>query len=232
MFTRSRSCSLLFLIEKLMGVGVYFLQCIEKPQYTMTQDLAVDGDDLTGADTRLLPEKGGAHVFGAKPLDITRAAAGMRNIVQQTQVGESQHGFADGDQRTAAGDRHQQRKDLQVVAFFPTRAAGQQQDVEIFRLHIFQAGLGDDFKTRGRGNARASHRKCLQRPVAVPAVETSQGSRNLVVGKALEKKGCACLLFHDIRFLIVKTDEYLGDLVSRIVEIDMQKRFRVNTVEL
>src|SRR6185437_16463990 len=149
------------------------------------------------------PKKGGTHIFGAKPLDISRAAAGVWNIVQQTQVGQSQHGFTHRDQGAAAGHRHQQGKDLEVIAFLPTRAAGQQEDVEIFRPHIFQTGVRDDFKTRSRGNARASHRKRLQRPVAAPAAETSQGSGKMVVEKALEDKRRACF-FHDKRFLIVK----------------------------
>jgi hypothetical protein len=104
--------------------------------------------------------------------------------------------------------------------------------------------MGRNPETAGGSHRLATRRKRLQHMGPAP-VETSQGERNLMVDKALEEECRACLVFHTKRFLFAgrslspsalgilrKSDLYLGDLVSRVVEIDMQKRFYVNAIHL
>src|SRR5579883_1858426 len=83
-------------------------------------------------------------------------------------------------------------------------------------------------------------RKRLQCIVVAP-VKAGQGERKLVVDKAFKNEGGASSFFHGSHFKrwsVSKvrgsnySDLYLGDRVGWIIEVDMQKRFRINTTHL
>src|ERR1700722_1432061 len=110
----SSSCCLTCRIEKLMFFGGYFLQSIEKPEYSMAcggECIAGDGEDGSRVYKGLSTEKSYPRIFRTKSLQVSRAIAGMRDIIHQAEVGQCQNGLPDRDQGAPSRRSHYQGKD-------------------------------------------------------------------------------------------------------------------------
>src|ERR1700733_1715948 len=143
-YTSSRSFSLVRRIEKSMFVVKNFLQCRECPEYAMDGPpglVFIDRNDASRADAGLVDKEGGSSIFRTIAFDIALTDTGVRNVVENTDISQPQHGRADGHYRSPAHKRRDQRKDLQVVSFLPLFTARQQQDVDVLRVQEREMGM-------------------------------------------------------------------------------------------
>jgi hypothetical protein len=176
-------------MEKLMCGDYIFRKILKK----------IDGNDIPCIYEGPALIKGSSFIIRAVLLQVTGEITGMRDLVQQAEVGQGQGPGADCRQALPADGGFYQGEYFQVIAFFPFVPSGQEQQVEIFRAHIRQAGMGQDPEPALRGDGLPFRRKSLDREIA-GFPEAGDGQGDFVVGKAVENEDGAGSIFHNAGF--------------------------------